>query len=93
MYAASVTYIITCITLVSIHTKRKRDSAFNTQRTVIPRHVPWPGMTIFSVFVVSIDTGNCSKKSTLRPRSGLTGVAVARPVVAPVPKAPGRGKA
>ena len=37
--------------------------------------------------------GVCSKKSTLRPRSGLTGVAVARPVVAPVPKAPGRGKA
>ena len=36
--------------------------------------------------------GVSSKKSTLRPRSGLTGVAVARPVVAPVLKAPGRGK-
>ena len=58
MYAANVTYLITCITLVSIHTKRKRDTALNTQRTVIPRHVPWPGMTIFSVFVVSTDTGN-----------------------------------
>ena len=36
--------------------------------------------------------GVCSKKSTLRPRSGLTGVAVARPEVAPVLKAPGWGK-